>query len=44
MLRFLSYPDINSGTKFIPAGILGVLSFVSCWGSLGVAIAEIYSD
>lgn len=43
-LRFLAVPGLNKGTEFIPAIILGVLSFLSCWGSLGVAIAEINMD
>jgi hypothetical protein len=43
-LRFLAVPELNEAAEFIPAAILGVLSFLSCWGSLGVAIAEIHTD
>lgn len=41
-LRFLAIPALNKSTYMIPAAVLGVLSFLSCWGSLGVAIAEIH--
>lgn len=40
-LHFLAVPAINEPAYFIPSIALGVLTFVSFFGSMGVAIAEI---